>query len=255
MFFSSAPPNLHLPTSVKPQEKPPVTLKCLNCNEEFSDLYYLEIHNEIHKPANKDNQNDHVQNNEQFNCTDVNTPEWDENSDQSNESNNREMEIKLEITNIVTLKDQIDCVHDNSKNNEHQHIEVEANEDFAISKQIENFEPMIEDNSEQEPMIENNSEQEQMITDNSEQECIVKNNEQLTNDSDCERQKYLITSDDVEDEATTRVDQDENSVDQVENKEHCEAELTKTKEDTILVNNRDKEENDLAKEMLLKTDA
>lgn len=219
MPFSRPIPDLHLPKSVQPQNK---NYKCLYCSEEFSDLDNLDIHNKIHNSANKDNnENDQIQNNELVNNSDMNTTEWDDNIDQP-ENNCKEMEIKLEITNIVTLKDQMDCTLDN----------INSNEDFTIRERLENLIPIIEESSEQ--------------------ECIVNNNELLKNYSELIPN---VRTNDAHDEANTRVDLDEKSVvvGQVENKENDEVDVSETKAETI-ENNSDSDKNTLAKEMLLKTD-
>lgn len=237
-----------LPTSVKTQNQPPETFKCLNCNEEFSDLQYLEVHREIHNPDSKvDNKNEQIQNNEQLNSGDVNTSGYDDNSEhaighdvnkQNNDFHGREIEIKLEITNIVTLKDELDCKLDNYKNNDNEQIEEEANEDFNIHKQLESFEP----------------DKPQEIVQNSEQDSIGKNNEYRTNASDLIGQNCL-KSFNIDDEAEARVVQDENIVDSFENNENSKVEFCKTNEDDLMVNNKDKDKENMAKAILLETDA
>lgn len=241
-------PHPPLPTTVKTQNESPVTLKCLNCNEEFSDLYYLKVHSEIHNLDNKvNNKNNQLQNNEQLNSGDVNISECDENSEQTteldvieqtNDVQSREIEIKLEITNVVTLKDQLDCLLVNSKNNDNDQIKEEANNDFNIHNQLESFE----------------SGKTPEILENCEKDNTVNNNEQLINDSDFIGQQCL-KSFDVDEEIKTRVDQDEKKVVVFENNEHFKVELSKTSEDDLMVNNKNKDENDLAKIMLLETDA
>lgn len=227
-----------LPTSVKSQNEPPVVLKCLNCNEEFSDLYYLKVHSEIHNSSNEVNhKNNQLQNNEQLNSGDVNTSECDDSSEQAleqtNDAHDREIEIKLEITNIVTLKDQLDDLMDESENYNEQ-IKEKENEDFEVHKQLENFEPGKSD-----------------IVENSEQVFIVRNNEELINDNDLVGQKCL-KSFNADNESKTRVSQDENRMDLFENNENFKVELSKTNEDDLINN---KNEIELAKVLLLESDA
>lgn len=252
MYFFR-PPHPPLLTSVKTQNEPPVTLKCLNCNEEFSDLCYLKVHSKIHNSNNEVNhKNNQLQNNEQLNSGDANTLECDESSEQpmeydvnqqTNDFHDREIEIKLEITNIVTLKDQLDGFMDESKHNDNEQIKEEANEeqikeeanvDFKVHQQVEHFEPGKSD-----------------IVENSEQDFVVRNNEELINDNDLVGQKCL-KSFNADDESKTRVSQDENRVDLFENNENFKLELAKTNEDDLMVN---KDENELAKVLLLETDA
>ncbi|XP_026323886.1 uncharacterized protein LOC113233113 isoform X2 [Hyposmocoma kahamanoa] len=241
-------PHPPLPTTVKTQNESPVTLKCLNCNEEFSDLYCLKVHSEIHNLDNKvNNKNNQLQNTEQLNSGDVNILECGENSEQTteldvveqtNDVQSREIEIKLEITNVVTLKDQLDCLLDNSKNNYNEQIKEEANNDLNIHNQLESFE----------------SGKTPEILENCEKDNTVNNNEQLINDSDLIGLQCL-KSFDVDEEIKTRVDQDENRVVVFENNEHFKVEVSKTSEDDLMVNNKNKDDNDLAKIMLLETDA
>lgn len=221
-----------MPATVRTQLKPPVTLKCLNCNEEFSDLYYLKVHNEIHNSDNKeDDKNYESQKNKQLKSGDVNSSECDETSEQaidndfSEQTNAKEIEIKLEITNLVTLKDELNCVLDNNSDNEQ--IKEKANEE-KNHKNFESFGKTPES------------------VENIEQDSIVQNNEQLANDSDFIGQ-ISLKSFNADYEAKT-------TVDRFESNENFNIELSKTNEDVLMVNNKD-EENDLAKVMLLETDA
>lgn len=219
-----------LPTSVQTQNEPPVTLKCSDCNEEFSDLHYLKVHGEIHNTDKVNNKNDQLQNNEQFNSSDVNTSECDENcetttdQDVNEQTNNyRDIEINLEITNVVTLKDQLDYMWDNSETKDNE-TEEEANEDFTIHKSYET--------GKSPEIIEIR------------QDSVVKNNEQLRNDSELIGQNCLKSSN-IDNEAITTVGQDENTIDLFQNNDNFEVDHSKTNEDSLMVNNKNKDDNDM----------
>lgn len=225
-----------MPATVKTENQQPLNFKCLKCDEEFSDLYYLKVHSEIHNSDNEiDNKNYQSQSSKELNSGDVNTSECDETSEQiinndvNEQTNGREIEIKLEITNLVTLKNQLDCVMNDSKSNDNEQIEEEADEDFKTRKQTESFEQGKAPE----------------IVENSEQDSIVKNNEQLANNSDLKGQNLK----------SFNSDEAKSTVDQFETNENFNIEHSKTHEDDLMVRNNDEDENSLAKAMLLETDA